>query len=627
MIIALFFFSCILVAFWGLRRLQHTWFLPELIAASAAVGFLIGTWLIFLGSLVAAYAWVIPVESVVVCGVAIYLCASSRSLFRREFLPLTQWRWVVWLISTGLACGMLWYYLSSDMLYPAANGWLSGGSAWGDLPLHTTLITHFASLPRQDLSMPLMYHAQLTYHFLIDFLSSLFMRSGFSLRASLLIPADILVFSIVQLFFFFVLRVFKSASSAALALYLFLIGGTTTGIIAFWQDWHQSGMEFLRFLSSIQIDYTSTWSRGLDFSNVVTSFILPQRSGLFGFSIFLLVATFIYEAMLEKQSRAYAVCAGFLIGLLPLAHLQTFLVGTVLLVAVALVESVRTRRVFNHYWLATLVALVLATPQFFWLTHAGVSAGFSYSHFGWRKENGESLMWFWLKNLGPAAIFLVLNFWLIYKFRLSRFIWILYTTLIALFVLGNFYIFQPAVYDNIKVFYYAYMAICWVAAYGLVRLIRAHWAWAIPVVTLTFIWTMSGILGQIREVNTQVWPFISASDLVFARVAETDIPPGALVLTAPDHMNPVSSLDGRPVLLGNEGWLSSYNDDFSQLHDDALTIFSGSPEASALLKKYGIKYVVIDVLEDNPWKANLAYFMTNYPVLFHDARWTLIKTE
>ncbi len=80
--------------------------------------------------------------------------------------------------------------------------------------------------------------------------------------------------------------------------------------------------------------------------------------------------------------------------------------------------------------------------------------------------------------------------------------------------------------------------------------------------------------------------------MAMADVISQRVGPRALVLHAPTYNSPVF-LTGRRSLLGYPGWMWSRGLDYSQRSTDIQKIYSGAPEAAALLLRYQVEYVLI----------------------------------
>jgi hypothetical protein len=68
----------------------------------------------------------------------------------------------------------------------------------------------------------------------------------------------------------------------------------------------------------------------------------------------------------------------------------------------------------------------------------------------------------------------------------------------------------------------------------------------------------------------------------------------AVFAVADEHNNPIPTLAGRRELIGYPGWLWTYGlPDYVQKGVDAKLILDGDAATPALVKKYGITYVMI----------------------------------
>src|SRR5207237_1736381 len=98
-----------------------------------------------------------------------------------------------------------------------------------------------------------------------------------------------------------------------------------------------------------------------------------------------------------------------------------------------------------------------------------------------------------------------------------------------------------------------------------------------------------------------------------ARIISDQAPPRAVVLHAPTFNSPVF-LTGRRSLLGYPGWMWSRGLNYSERGADIQRIYSGAPEADALLRQYGVDYVLIGPAELASLKVN-EQFWSKYDML------------
>jgi uncharacterized membrane protein len=71
-------------------------------------------------------------------------------------------------------------------------------------------------------------------------------------------------------------------------------------------------------------------------------------------------------------------------------------------------------------------------------------------------------------------------------------------------------------------------------------------------------------------------------------------------------------LSGRRIVMGYPGWMWSQGADTVERERDLRAIFALSPQAPALMKKYGVSYVVIGPNERETMGANLDAYRAGY---------------
>jgi uncharacterized membrane protein len=80
-------------------------------------------------------------------------------------------------------------------------------------------------------------------------------------------------------------------------------------------------------------------------------------------------------------------------------------------------------------------------------------------------------------------------------------------------------------------------------------------------------------------------------------------------LVAPEHNEPVPTLGGRRVVVGYAGWLWTYGlSDWATRTNDARRMLAGDPATPALLRRYGVNYVVVGPPEVSSFGARAAYW-------------------
>ncbi|HEV8632456.1 MAG TPA: hypothetical protein VGV61_19235 [Thermoanaerobaculia bacterium] len=631
---------------------------PERLAAGSVVGMLAGAWLSWLAVVALGFGAGLPAAAALLLGVGVAgwwwgrrrtpargqascLPTADGSPPRRgeatplPTQPLSPAVRRAWLATTGGASLLLGYLYSTHFLPPLAGGMGSAGSTWGDLAMHASLTARFAQESRFEWELPLFAGAPLTYPFLPDFWSGVLHRSGFSLRWALLAPTMVLALALVQLLFFFGWRASRGRGGAVLTV-LVLLDGSAAGLPVLWREWRQSGQGLLAYLRDVRHDFAHVPAINLRFSNIVCDALLPQRGMLAGFSAFLLGTLLLRAAWEEEASarggeRAVAVAAGrrargalagvaVILGALPFVHVHTFLVLAGVLAWMAAARRLQ-RRAGAWRWAASLGGgVLLAVPQLAWQLGHSYGRSFSHWHLGWMSAPGENPFAFWLRNLGVLLPFLVAAPWWLRRWPARGFWLHLLAPCLALFAVANVYLFQPHAYDNLKLLFYAYLAL----AAGTARLLTDWWrrgrAARVTAALVTLLATGSGAASVLREATLH-WPLLDADEVALGMALRAATPPEARFLTADRHNHPVPIVAGRRIVLGYRGWLWTYGLDTARVLADVRAIYRGDGDAPALLRRYGVDYVVVGPAERRSFAVDEQFFARRYPLLLQSGRY------
>ncbi|HET9253177.1 MAG TPA: hypothetical protein VFP58_13775, partial [Candidatus Eisenbacteria bacterium] len=588
--------ACLLLGIALVRLLPIRFYLPELASAACLAGLLSGTVITlasvcFLGY--GAGVWVAIAAMAAISAAALARRSPQSAGWVTPMFP-RRGQAVAWLLLTLATGGVLGWLFLTHMLWERGGVLHTGGGTWGDLALHMSLITRFAEQARFTWDMPVYHGSKLSYPFLIDFTSGVLLRQGLSVQASLIIPGLLLSLAFVQLLFFLAYRWFRSVAAAVLAVVMFLANGSPAGLAYFWKDWQASGVPLQEFLLAMKVEYAHLGDHNLRFSNIVADYFLPQRGVLYGLPAFTLATLLLWQAWSRPEARTRLLLGtAILLGLLPFAHVHTYLVLIGVWGWLALVAVIRERRLTTAWVGFLLLGLLLSAPQLSWQLGASYGSGFSKWYFGWMRAPDESILTFWLRNMGPGFVFVFAN--LVFVWRLRRqdpFLLHFYLPLVALFVLTNVYLFQPHAYDNMKFMLYSYLALCLVLGAWLAR-----WLWGptpLPALAalLVVAMTLCGAISILRESYT-VWPFHVAEDVDVAKRFQQVVPPESRVLTSDQHNHFVPTLAGRRIVMGYRGWLWTHGVDYSTLERDVGSMYEGDSLSVPLFQRYGVEYVVI----------------------------------
>jgi hypothetical protein len=524
----------------------------------------------------------------------------------------------------------------------------------GDLPLHLQIINSFAqghNLPPED---PTFAGVRFAYPFLVDFFAAMLVRAGASVIFAMWLQNMVMAMALVGLLHYWTILLTRNRLAGVIAPLLVLFSGG----LGWWLLFSESSSDGLfATLGSLQHDYTIVPNSILRWGNSLTTLFVPQRSILFGMPLAItifcqwwlaisqqeaatasiapadavkLVQSNAAPAKLGKSRRKASrkaapqepeppnfylrrmLAAGLCAGLLPLIHAHTFL--TVMAAAACLGLIFRTTLRSWLYFFA--IALIVCAPEILWLANTG--AVNTRSYLGWQPgwDHGQhNVIWFWFVNTGLFIPLLIASLaWQRATFKLPQRMLKFYIPFILCFIILNLIKVAPWVWDNIKVLFLWYVASAPLVAWLLARWWqqRSFLRWLAPVVLATLL--LAGALDVLRVVSeASEYQEFDAQGIAAASLISAQTPARALVLHAPTYNSPVF-LTGRRSLLGYPGWMWSRGLDYSERSTDIQRIYSGAPEAEALLRKYNVDYVLVGPMELASFKIN-EQFWSKYKTL------------
>jgi hypothetical protein len=249
-----------------------------------------------------------------------------------------------------------------------------------------------------------------------------------------------------------------------------------------------------------------------------------------------------------------------------------------------------------------VVVLIVAVPQMWWSTHDSSvdSSKFFGWQFGWDRGK-EDALWFWLKNTGlfiPLTIAAI--FWRSQReFLVPRRVIMFLVPFSLCFIVPNVLKMAPWIWDNIKVLFYWWLASAPLVAFLLARLWQKGGLKKTIAVVLFACVTAAGALDVAAiVVRSNRYQVFDSAGIQFAELIKQKTGPRSLVMHAPVHNHPVF-LTGRRSLMGYPGHIWTHGLDYAQRESEIKRMYAGSPDAEALLRKYGIEFVVASPLERN----------------------------
>lgn len=581
------------------RRLG--WEITRLEAIALAAAFALATmpWVLFLAAWSLGFASGMPVACVI-------LGASGLLLGRRRPLRILPSRETSWLSWAALAV-LFALLFHGHMFHAQPDGLYTGGSSYGDLGLHGTLASRFATA-EVDFTSPIVAGEPLTYPFLGDFLVACLVRGGWSMSNAFAFTGWVSAMTALALLHALALRLFRRRAAAVVAVWLVVLSGALVGLWYAAQDLATRGVPG----SPGELpSYANMWTRGVTWSNLVCDFLLPQRAFLAGFPLMWAVLWLVRAVVDDEGPRPLAaVAAGILVGALPFLHVHSFLLGAGYLLAFAIWRAARRRGDAALFAIALVIAIALAAPQLAWQLGQSWGTSFGRWNLGWRAPHGE-FWWYWLRNWGVPLVLVPAAVWSAWRLAHGSFALPYLLASLAVFALANVYQFQPHDWDNMKLLVYAHMGVAvmlggWLSALldrGALRRLLA----AVAIVAMTG----TGALSLVRELDHRA-RIASAADVRIAAEVRRRVPTDARVLTADRHNHAVAMLAGRRIVMGYRGWLWTHGYDARPLAHDVAQMFRGDARAVLLFARHGVTHVYIGPAERQMYHPDVERFRARY---------------
>lgn len=464
--------------------------------------------------------------------------------------------------------------------------WAAQRSLWADGAQHLGDICSFAYGDNFPPAHPRFPGHAFNYHYLTSVTTAALVKLGLPPWTALCLHSFVFSSFIALGVFVFARRLGLGHGPSAVVVLLLLLGG--------------GGEWWTKLVSHDAATYR--WL------NVYFSMIAPQRGLLYGLPLGLLTLRLLFLG-LERGRLASFVSAGLVAGLLPFAHLGTFL--ALALLTPFLVLAFPTRR-----WLGFMATwAIVAGPQL-WVQQGGSAGAAGALRWapGWVAPP-EPWLWFWLKNLGLFVPLLLASFAVdgLLSPRARRFL----LALQPLFVVANLFVFQPWDWDNTKVLIWWYLA----ASVFVAALLAQLWSLRPLAITrpLVALVVLSLILSGLLENWEQAAKghkrerLLTIEEVDLARRIRETTDPHALFAVGLQSNHPIPMLSGRRVLMSYSGWLWSQGIDARGRQEEVAAIMTLSSDSRELIAKYGVDYVVVGPDERNRFGADPEAWRARYP--------------
>ncbi len=554
---------------------------------------------------------------------------SARTAFRER--PLRSQAYILFYCAIAVVLGLVF----SAGVYENADGIFTGiANNLGDLPLHMQVISSFAqgnNFPPED---PTYAGVRFAYPFLSDVLSAMLVKTGTTLINAMWLPNMLLALSLTGMMHYWTLLLTRSRLAGFIAPLLVLFSG---GLGWTWilMELHNSDGGLVWLLQHLTHDYTIGPDSILRWGNSLTTLFVPQRSILMGIPLALVVFCLWWKSLDSAEEKNPGgsspnfamIAAGIFAGLLPLVHAHSFLVVMGMAACLTIIFRKQWKAWANFF----AAALVVALPQVLWLSHTGAVNAQSYIGWypGWdhiTHTANYNVAAFWLVNTGFFIPVLLIALLVREEgFALDRKLLLFYLPFLLCFIVPNLTRVAPWIWDNIKVLFYWYIASTPLVAWALARgLKNKSWRWVAGGALAAML--LSGAIDVFHAASGEAaFREFTPQDVAAARLIMEKSAPRALVLHAP-IWNSAVFLTGRRSLLGYPGWIASRGLNSRQREADIQHIYSGLPDADALLRQYHIDYVLIGPAEQTSMRINEP-FWSRYSKVAETPGYRLYKTS
>ena len=536
---------------------------------------------------------------------------------------------------------------------------------FGDTPLHLTQISKFAYNPKFDLNDPIFLEEKLHYPFLVNLFSGLLLRFTGWFTFSVVFPIYFLVIANLLLLILIYNKLFKNLLLTAVSVWMFMLGSGISGLTYLFnavlqqrslgliiQDILDKGVHTIVFFEA------SYPAQNINFGAPLSLVLIHQRAfllGLSGFLVFLYLILLFETQPLPTWKRTFLL--GLPFGLLPLMHTHSFVAASLVLAAYGLILLWgRQWSKFKRLLITAIGGSIIALPQLWYLvgTKSLFSSAGSFTRFrlGFMVEPGIGAVQYPTDAVRSVFSWAYLSFMSV-NFGLIFFLFILCLVIFlfrkklrvrvdnnipSLFLLSSVIIFfvvqtvqfQPWDFDSNKLLLYYQLFSAPFILWLLSEIFKTK-KMLLGVLTVTiFIGaTLTGFMDIAPRVAAREKDLPVIFDDSARHLADFVIKtlPDQLILTSTTHLNPISSLSGRGVLLGYPGWLWTRGLNYSDRENEIKQFYQDPEQNSGILIKYSVGYVLLDLMAEKDYGADRKIFDGLFDKIFEDGQYVLYRVK
>src|SRR5215207_32973 len=197
---------------------------------------------------------------------------------------------------------LVFWFVFWNAMYVTGDGLYTGvDTNLGDMPFHAAVITGFAHGENFPPQHPELAGTPLTYPFVVDFVTAMFVRAGATLEGSTFWQGFLMMLALTGLLHRWAFRLMRGRRASMLVPALVLLSGGL-GWWAFVGEAASGGRGVFELLGNLEHDYTRAYYN-YQWGNAVTTLFVTQRSMLLGLSLALIVWTLWWDASVKAEGR------------------------------------------------------------------------------------------------------------------------------------------------------------------------------------------------------------------------------------------------------------------------------------------------------------------------------------
>ncbi len=522
------------------------------------------------------------------------------------------------------------------------SSFLVASEGFGDIPFHMNQVSYFIYNHPFGLENPIYSGASLAYHFIINFLSAAFFFLSKNYILSFQLPPIILGSASIFLLYSIISKIIRGKMARISAFLIFFLG-TNIGFFKVLADknvFAKKGLNNLLnyllhlpypiglYFSATHPEQNTLWSTFL------TMCFMHQRAFIFGLAVVLACLLILYS-LSQKTDKKVFYLLGIIVGFLPLIQAYSFLAVLIIISSFFLAALLfKKRDLFLGLLKSITLSVIISLPSLFFLFSVKKENNIRF-RLGWMMDSfaginfnpertshfPEWLSFIWQNSGLLIPVFVIAIVYLILAKKIYKqggiFPLSLIFSALAFWIVLNTIQFQRWDFDNYKIYGYFLLSAALVIGFFFDQL--KLWLKIVPILLITIFLTLSGfiiVLSHSSFAAPSLYSIFDKDSLTVAKWVVEKTFSTDIVLTAPTSVNPMSSLAGRPVLLGDFMWIWTHGLDWTTREADIQIMYQGNEQSKDLFEKYKIVYVLIGDQERNNFEASEDFFYANYPLVF-----------